>query len=349
MKFPKFPKIHVKRVDVERMLILCSAALVVALALRGQQEVSVMYEEPISTVTVNQDATDPDRLTSVVVFYQDGEGYLVPVTTNVDKTDGIGKAALSVLVQSGANDLAAARLGLKTTIPEGTKIDLDISDGKARVDLKGAAQKCESAEMESVMVNSIAQTLCAFDSVEEVSFLFDGQVRSKLTYGTSVSAALSGNVINLESVATLASAGDTLNTVQLYFPSSSGRMLVPVTRTVYSDADVTTAMVELAKGPKPDSGLEAPLPQNCAVRGVTMKNGVVTIDFSKEFMDAMDKDSSLQTLRSVMFTAAQFPGVKEVKIKVEGKDYTPPENAKTTFINVDSDIVTYYPGVIEMD
>lgn len=80
-----------------------------------------------------------------------------------------------------------------------------------------------------------------------------------------------------------------------------------------------------------------------------MKNGVVTINFSKEFMEAMEKDSSLQTLRSVMFTAAQFPGVKQVRIQVEGKDYTPPDTAQTTFINQESDIVTYYPGVIEVD
>lgn len=340
-------KLHIKRVDVERMLILCSAALVVALALRGQQEASVRYEEPVSQVTVASDTTQDMK--DVVVYYQDGEGYLVPVTTQVNKQEGVAKAALNLLIQSGANDLTAARMGLKTTIPEGTEIDLDISGKKARVDLKGAAGKCADAEAESVMVTSVAQTLCGFDTVDEVSFLFDGQKRSKLTYGTQVSSAFSGGSVNLESVETMAGAGDKIATVQLYFPSSSGRMLVPVTRTVYSDADVTTAMVELAKGPRADSGLEAPLPKGCAVKGVTMKNGVVTINFTREFMDAMDKDSSLQTLRSVMFTAAQFPGVKQVKIQVEGKEYTPPENTQTTFINQQSDIVTYYPGVIEVD
>ena len=128
-------KLHIKRVDVERMLILCSAALVVALALRGQQEASVRYEEPVSQVTVASDTTDKANQTSVVVFYQDGEGYLVPVTTTVNTTSGVAKAALNLLVQSGANDLTAARMGLKTTIPEGTQTDLDISSGKARVDL----------------------------------------------------------------------------------------------------------------------------------------------------------------------------------------------------------------------
>ena len=341
-------KINIRRVDVERMLILCASALVVALAIHQDQEAAARYEEPLSGVPVLSDTTKTAAETrSTVVYYQDGEGYLVPVTRQVEKTDGIAKAALSLLVASGPNDLAAARLGLKTTLPEGTKIDLDIADGKARVDLSKEALNCMSAEQEMLMVESVANTLCDFDSVSEVSFLFDGQKRSKLTYGTDVSGAFTGSHINLESVETLADAGS--STVQLYFPSATGRMLVPVSRTVFSDADVTTAILELAKGPRPDSGLLPPLPENCGLLGVKMKNGVVTINFTKEFMEAAEGENGVQSLRAILFTAAQFPGVKQVKIAVEGKEYQPPVQAQSTFINQDSEIMVYYPGVIEID
>lgn len=342
-------KLNIRRVDVERMLILCASALVVALALRQDRTAATQYEEPPVNIPVVSDTTllTAADTQSTVVYYQDGEGYLVPVTRQVDKTDGIAKATLSLMVASGANDLAAARLGLKTTVPEGTKIDLDISGGKARVDLSREALSCSSAEQETLMVQSVAQTLCEFDSVEEVSFLFDGQKRSKLTHGTDVSGVFTGANVNLESVETLAGAGS--GTVQLYFPSASGRMLVPVTRTVFSDADVTTAILELAKGPRADSGLTAPLPKDCGLLGVSMKNGVVTINFTKEFMEAAEGENGIQSLRAILFTAAQFPGVKQVKIAVEGKEYQPPQQAQTTFLNQDSDILTYYPGVIEID
>lgn len=342
-------KLNIRRVDVERMLILCASALVVALALRQDEVVTTQYEEPLGNIPVISDTTKITAADSqaTVVYYQDGEGYLVPVTRQVDKTDGIAKATLSLMVASSANDLAAARLGLKTTVPEGTTIDLDIADGKARVDLSKEALNCQSAEQETLMVQSVAQTLCEFDSVQEVSFLFDGQKRSKLTYGTDVSGVFTGANINLESVETMAGAG--ASSVQLYFPSATGRMLVPVTRTVFSDADVTTAILELAKGPKTDSGLTAPLPKDCGLRGVTMKNGVVTIDFTKEFMKAVEGENGIQSLRAILFTAAQFPGVKQVKISVEGKEYQPPEEAQSTFLNQDSEIMTYYPGVIEID
>ena len=269
----------------------------------------------------------------------------MPVTRQVGKTDGIAKATLALMVQSSANDLAAARLGLKTTVPEGTTFDLDIADGKARVDMSREALNCQNAEQETLMVQSVAQTLCEFDTVDEVSFLFDGQKRSKLTYGTDVSGVFLGDQLNLESVETMAGTGS----VQLYFPSSTGRMLVPVTRTVFSDADVNTAILELVKGPRADSGLTRPLPEGCGLRGVQIDHGVVTVDFTKEFIQAVQGDAGVQTLRAILFTAAQFPGVKQVNITVEGQPYQPPEAAQTTFLNQDTEIMTYYPGVIEMD
>ena len=344
-------KLNIRRVDVERMLILCASALVVALALRQDpaETAGQTAAEPLLNIPVVSDTArlTPAETQPTVVYYQDGEGYLVPVTRQVDKTDGIAKATLALMVGSSANDLAAARLGLKTTVPEGTQFDLDIAGGKARVDLSREALNCQSAEQEAMMVQSVAQTLCGFDTVDEVSFLFDGQKRSKLTFGTDVSGVFTAGQLNLESVETMAGAG--ARAVQLYFPSASGRMLVPVTRTVFSDADVTTAMVELVKGPRPDSGLNAPLPKDCGLKGVSMKNGVVTIDFSRQFMDAMQGENGAQALRAILFTAAQFPGVKQVKIAVEGQEYQPPQDAAATFLNQDTEIMAYYPGVIEID
>ena len=113
----------------------------------------------------------------------------------------------------------------------------------------------------------------------------DGQKRSKLTFGTDVSGVFADASPNLESVETFS---EDANLVELYFPSQTGRLLVPITRTVFSDADPTTAMLELAKGPKDDSGLERALPENCGIKNVTMKDGLVTVDFTKEFAQALE-------------------------------------------------------------
>ena len=76
---------------------------------------------------------------------------------------------------------------------------------------------------------------------------------------------------------------------------------------------------------------------------------LITADASQVEQEAAKAENGIQSLRAVMFTAAQFPGVKQVKIAVEGEPYQPPEAAQTTFLNQDTEIMTYYPGVIEMD
>ncbi len=340
----------IKRTDIERILILCAAALVVVLALRGLgPKASVNdYEEPplnVAQTTTTQITGDTQP---TVVFYEDGEGYLVPVTRQIAKQDGVAKATLALMVKSSENDLQAARLGLRTVIPEGTTFDINIADKKARVDMSKEALGCASAEEEQRMVQAVASALTTFPTVEEVTFLFDGQARSKLTHGTDVSSAFTKAGLNMESTTTTATAN--ASTVQLYFPSETGRMLIPVTRTVFSTADLTTAMLELAKGPRDDSGLNRPLPQDCGLKAVTMKDGVVTVDFTKEFMEvSQQSDGGRQALRAILFTCSQFPGVKKVEVHVEGEKFAPKEEDKTTFVNEEADVLAQYPGVIEID
>lgn len=338
----------IKRADIERILILCAAVLVVVLALRSNQTTTrELYEESEFPITETSAEGGDTQTVSTVVFYEDGEGYLVPVTRQITKTDGIAKATLALMVKDSKNDMEAARLGLRTVIPEGTTFEIDINDGKARVDLSKEALNCTSAEQESLMVDAVTNAMTCFSTVDEVSLLFDGQKRSKLTYGTDVSGVFAEGTPNLESATV---SGEDANLLRLYFPSESGRLLVPVTRTVFSNADLTTAMVELAKGPQADSGLENALPKDCGIKSVTMKNGVVTVDFTREFRQiAQETDGGKQAMRAILFTCSQFPGVKKVQITVDGKAFDSQPDSASTFINSESEVIAQYPGVVEVD
>ena len=127
-------------------------------------------------------------------------------------------------------------------------------------------------------------------------------------------------------------------------------MLVPVTRTVFSPHDVSTAILELAKGPHADSGLEAPLPGSCGVKSVSVRNGVVTIDFSREFAAvSQQSDGGQQALQAVLYTASQFPGVKQVSILVDGKPWQSEPQAAATWVNAAEEVMAWFPGVIEID
>ena len=119
----------IKRADIERILILCAAALVVVLALRSNDQTTSQVLVEQTAIPIEQTIAQEDTV-ATVVFYEDGDGYLVPVTRQVPKTDGIAKATLALMVKDAENDMQAARLGLRTVIPEGTTFDIDISDGR---------------------------------------------------------------------------------------------------------------------------------------------------------------------------------------------------------------------------
>ena len=279
---------------------------------------------------------------STVVYYQDNYGYLVPVMCNVAYQDGIAKATLQMMVQCPENDMNAARLGLRTVLPEGTTFDLDISGGLARIDLSKEVLNLADAAEESNMVTAIVQTLTEFDTVEKVEFLIGGQKREKLTHGTDISCIFERGELNLETSVTVT---DGLEPVMLYFPCESGNVVVPVTRMVYSDADINTAVLELAKGPSAQSPLETALPAGCGLIDVTVENGVAKVNFTNEFARLIENtDGGRLALKALVLTCTQFEGVNGVEILVEGQPYDPGEGtlAVPSFANVASDIENAY-------
>ena len=257
-----------------------------------------------------------------IVYYQDNAGYLVPVMKQIEAQEGIAKATLSLMVSSPRNDMEAARLGLRTVLPEGTGIDLDIAGGTARVNLTGAVDSLPDAAAESNMVNAVVQTLTEFDTVNAVRFLINGREVETLAHGTPVSGPFARGQLNLESV----SAGfpvEDAKTVTLYFAGETGSLIVPVTRMVYGEPDINTAVVELLKGPSAMSPLESALPAGCGLISVDLdKSGKAVINLTDEFMNLIDaSDGGRQALRALALTCGQFPGVTGVEVLVNGAPY----------------------------
>lgn len=258
---------------------------------------------------------------TTVVYYQDNYGYLVPVAREIPLEDGIARATLSLMVKSLYNDMEAARLGLRTVLPEGTEMELDISNGVASIDLSDEVTKLADAQSESVMVSAIVQTLTEFDTVDSVHITVEGQALEKLPNGTVISGNLTRSRINMESSSLNAQEA---STVTLYFPSEEGSLLVPVTRMVYGNPDIDTAVLELVKGPRASGQLENALPEGVGLIGVQVTDGVAIINFTSEFMQIVEAtDGGRMALKALMLTCASFEGVEGVRVLVDGEDYDP--------------------------
>ena len=280
-------------------------------------------------------------LVSTVAYFQDNYGYLVPVMKAIGNQPGLAKATLEMMVQSPANDMEAARLGLRTVIPENTKVDLDIADGAARIDLSREADTFSDPIAERNMVDAIVQTLTEFSTVDTVRFLIDGQEKEKLKCGTNISGAFTRSAINLESRDDGLMPSEA-STVTLYFAGESGSVIVPVSRMVYGPGDLTCAVLELLKGPDEASPLESALPDDCGLISVKQENGRVVVNFTREFLNLFENsDGGRQALRALALTCAQFQGVDSVEIQVEGVAYDIGGEALAlpSFVNVESALV----------
>lgn len=289
-------------------------------------------------------ASRAEKKTSTIVYYQDNYGYLVPVMCSVPLADGIAKATLSMMVQSPDNDMQAARLGLRTVLPENTSIDLDISGGLARIDLGREVLDMADAAAESNMIDAVVQTLTEFDTVDRVEFLIDGQKREKLTHGTDVSGTFTRGDINVESMEPTMSVREA-KPVMLYFPSDSGAVIVPVTRMVQGGADINTAVMELAKGPTGDEMLENVVPAGCGLIDVRVEDGVAKLNFTGEFVNLVqNSDGGRMALKALVLTCTQFEGIKSVEIYVDGQRYDAAQGelGVPSFMNIADSIVYDY-------
>lgn len=285
------------------------------------------------------------KKTSTIVYYQDNYGYLVPVMCSVPLADGIAKATLSMMVQSPDNDMQAARLGLRTVLPENTSIDLDISGGLARIDLGREVLDMADAAAESNMIDAVVQTLTEFDTVDRVEFLIGGQKREKLTHGTDVSKTFTRGDINVESMEPTMSVTDA-NPVMLYFPADSGAVIVPVTRMVEGKSDINTAVLELAKGPTGDEMLESVVPAGCGLIDVKVEDGVAKLNFTGEFVNLVqNSDGGRLALKALVLTCTQFDGVKSVELYVDGQPYDAAQGelGVPSFMNIADSI--YYEAI----
>ena len=118
--------------------------------------------------------------------------------------------------------------------------------------------------------------------------------------------------------------------VRAYFyyggePGSAG--LVPLLREVpETRAVATAAMSALLEGPTSDESGEraitSAVPAGSRLLGLTIENGVVTVDLSSEFESGGGSMSVLVRLGQVVYTLTQFPTVQTVRFEIEGQPVT---------------------------
>lgn len=109
----------------------------------------------------------------------------------------------------------------------------------------------------------------------------------------------------------------------LMFNEKSGRIIpVPAVREIKSSEELAAALKETIKGPssaEEKKGFVSALPKNVKVRKAVIKTDIADIDLSKEFADGIQGDAVAARVNQIFYTAVQFPGVKGIIIRINGK------------------------------
>lgn len=149
-----------------------------------------------------------------------------------------------------------------------------------------------------------------------------GSNTMKTQSNASVTPNDSGATANSSSGNTSSSTGSSSATsvkVTLYFPAPDASGLVPVERTVpVTDGEIIKAM--FAELSNPPSGLEPALPKGTELLNATIKDGIATINLSKQFKSNFSGGATGEQLilYSIVDTLTTLSNVQSVQFLLDG-------------------------------
>lgn len=280
-------------------------------------------ESPSDTGAVFAETRRP-----VTVYYQDGDGYLIPMTRWIQMQQGIARAAVSLGIDSAIAREEVAYYGVYPVIPVDTDIlGIDIRDGIATIDFDRNLLNYNNAASERNIIASIVYTLTEFKTISKVRILVNGYPQDILKYGTNVSEALGREDITINADASLLKDGSEKADIFLFKKANEGfTYLVPVSVSDTGSAGgLPEVLVKQLLRKDSDDSLYTEMPEGVALLKYSTDNGVFTLDFSENFTDYGGNAREEGILKQLAYTVRQVEGIKRMKILVEGQKVELPE------------------------
>lgn len=314
---------------IKKLLILV-IVIVLAFSLSGCKAIDTMKdlitkEEPeIEIIRSDEDENfiEDENLRDTVLYYQNENGYLVPVKRKIPWEEGIAKAALKNIIDNPIIREDIGSIGLKPLIPAGTEIigmSINPETGLCKVDFSSQIMNCQSQKDEENMVKGVVYTLTEFSNIKEVQFMVDGKIVSELKYGTKVQKPLARGDINI-----VEGSSNGNSKVTVYYKGTSNgeyEYYVPVTvPTSAPTANILTSLEVLFKGAPELSGLYSDIPDGIELQGVEVYNGVAYVDvISHDFSILEDQEVFNKMAKNIGLTLKEFPEIEYVEVLLDGK------------------------------
>lgn len=285
------------------------------------------YEEAIETVTI---PVEEVKMTNITAYYEDENGFVVPVNTKIPWEEGIAKATLRSMVAGNETEKRIAQSGLRGLLPEGTEIrGMSIKDGLCRVDFSKNILNTSSYEGEENMISAITYTLTEFPAIDKVELLVDGQALSSLTNGYAINTGFERENINLYGSA------DGVN-YTVYYKAPDTEVMghyVPITFSAAKVGSPVAAVLEkLFAGPPENTSLSNNIPVGINLRDVKVAGDSAVVNLGVEAVNLSEED--YKDMNSIVVLCLEQYGISDVEFSIEGLSFEAAglsfENGKAT-------------------
>ncbi|BBW95371.1 GerMN domain-containing protein [Geobacillus sp. FSL W8-0032] len=268
------------------------------------------------------------------LYLIDKNGFVVPQTVELPKTQAVAKQVLEYLVEDGPVSQVLPN-GFRAVIPAGTTVlgtKLE-KDGTLIADFSPEFKNYKP-EDEKRILQAITWTLTQFDNIKRVKIRINGYDQEVMPVNkTPIQGGVSrADGINIEANG----VPDITNThpVTVYFVAQQGgnTYYVPVTRRVSNREkdDIAAAVNELIQGPDEGSGLVGVFqPDAKLVDAPKYEDGKVTLNFNEAIYGSNKKNViSDVVLNSLVLSLTEQKGIESVAITVNGKANLVTEDGK---------------------
>lgn len=280
----------------------------------GEDALEEAMEETIEPVT---DAAEEAKITEITAYYEDGNGFVVPVNTKIPWEEGIAKATLRSMIVGSKTEEKIAQSGLHGVLPEGTEIKgMSIKDGLCRIDFGKNILNTSSYEQEENMISAITYTLTEFPTISRVELLVDGQLLSSLTNGYAINTSFERKNINLYG------STDGVN-YTVYYKAPDTEVLghyVPVTFSAEKISNPVVSVVEkLFSGPPKDTVLSNNIPIGVNLKDVNVTKDKAVINLGVGAVNLSERD--YKDMNSIVVLCLEQFDIGEVEYKIEGLSF----------------------------
>lgn len=265
----------------------------------------------------------------VTLYYQDADGYLMPLTRWIEKQEGVAKAAINGLIDSAPTREELQYYGIYPVLPVNTDVlGINIKEGTAVIDFNKSLLTSKDQVSERNMVASVVYTLTEFKTIENVRILVNGYPQGVLKFGTDLSEPLNRKNVSINTAGIKVGDNSAKADIYCFKRANEGfTYLLPVS-VEYGAAGEELKMetlVNLLFRDKTDGKLQSEMPAGAKLIGSSEENGVLSLDFDAAFTHYGGTAREDGILKQLTYTVRQLKSTGRIKLLVEGNPAELPE------------------------